>query len=122
MFSEAGDDLSFILSDLIQSGKLADSIRLTRVLEESVRLTALSQHPMGRSLGVKKAPFYVLVGAHMPCSLLELLFIDNQGDAQRLQDPAFRELLAQSVADGVLRFLRGEQARTTPRMTRAHPS
>ena len=101
------DDLSFIVSDLIQSGKIEDSIRLSRVVDDSLRRRVLPVYADGRSRGVKKAPFFVLVGAHMPCSLLELFFIDHQKDAEHLSSERFRELLAHSIADGIAAFLDG---------------
>lgn len=103
---EALDDLSFMLSDLIQSGKLEDSILLTRAVESGIRSKVLPSHKGLRSLGVKKAPFFVLVGAHMPCSLIEMFFVDNPTEGRKLQDDSFRSALASGIADGIARFLR----------------
>jgi N-acetylmuramoyl-L-alanine amidase len=58
-----------------------------------------------RSLGVKKGPFFVLVGAHMPCSLVEMFFIDNPTDGKRLRQDQFRAALAAGIADGIRSFL-----------------
>lgn len=105
---EAGnsvDDLSFMLSDLIQSGKLEDSILLTRSIEGSVRGKVISNNPGLRSLGVKKAPFFVLVGAHMPCSLIEMFFVDHPVDGSKLQKEQFRSALAVGIADGIRIFV-----------------
>ncbi len=99
------DDLSFIVSDLIQSGKIEDSIRLSRVVDSALRRGVLPVYSDGRSRGIKKAPFFVLVGAHMPCSLLELFFIDNQQDAQYLAKQGFRDIVARAIADGIALFL-----------------
>jgi DNA mismatch repair protein MutS len=100
------DDLSFMLSDLIQSGKLEDSIHLTREVETSLRSKVMKSHKELRSLGVKKAPFFVLVGAHMPCSLIEMFFVDNPIEGRKLGDTGFRSMLAAGIADGILKFLR----------------
>jgi N-acetylmuramoyl-L-alanine amidase len=106
---ESLDDLSFILSDLIQSGKLEDSVRLSRILDGAVLQKIAGSYPRGRSLGVKKAPFFVLVGAHMPCSLIELFFIDHPADGAKLVDERFRQLLAEGIANGIRRFLDDNQ-------------
>jgi N-acetylmuramoyl-L-alanine amidase len=103
---EALDDLSFMLSDLIQSGKLEDSILLTRAVESGIRSKVLPSHKGLRSLGVKKAPFFVLVGAHMPCSLIEMFFVDNPIEGRKLREDSFRSALASGIADGIARFLR----------------
>jgi len=102
---EQVDDLSFMLSDLIQSGKLEDSIHLTREVEGSLRLKVLKTHRNLKSLGVKKAPFFVLVGAHMPCSLIEMFFVDNPIEGTKLRDDSFRSALAAGVADGIYKFI-----------------
>jgi N-acetylmuramoyl-L-alanine amidase len=99
------DDLSFILSDLIQSGKLEDSIVLSRAIDGALRRTVIAPNRGLRSLGVKKAPFFVLVGAHMPCLLLEMFFIDNPNEGKKLQQDAFRAALASGIADGIRSFL-----------------
>ncbi len=109
------DDLSFIVSDLIQSGKIEDSIRLSRVVDDSLQRRVLPAYAEGRSRGVKKAPFFVLVGAHMPCSLLELFFIDHPKDAERLASDGFRDLLAHSLADAIAAFLDGAGASSAVR-------
>jgi N-acetylmuramoyl-L-alanine amidase len=102
---ESLDDLSFMLSDLIQSGKLEDSIILTRSIEGSLK-KKIVKHGQGlRSLGVKKGPFFVLVGAHMPCSLIEMFFIDHPHDGQLLRQEQFRSALATGIADGIRSFL-----------------
>lgn len=100
------DDLSFMLSDLIQSGKLEDSIVLSRSLDAAMRRSVISSHKGLRSLGVKKAPFFVLVGAHMPCALLEMFFIDHPIEGRKFQQESFRSALAMGIADGINSFLK----------------
>ena len=65
----------------------------------------ITSHRDLRSLGVKKAPFFVLVGAHMPCSLIEMFFVDNPVEGRKLHDDSFRSALAAGIADGIVRFL-----------------
>jgi len=111
------DDLSYILSDLIQSGKLEGSVELTHHVESSVAASARGKHRDIVTHGVKKGPFFVLVGAHMPCSLIELFFIDNPQDGSKLATEEFRTILANGLADGLIRFsLPGEvmQVRSRP--------
>lgn len=102
-------DLEFILSDLIQSGKIDDSIALARVVHAELERHIHSKWKEAKSIGVKKAPFYVLVGAHMPCILIELLFVDNKSDSKLLTDRAFRKDLAVGLMLGIERYLKREQ-------------
>jgi N-acetylmuramoyl-L-alanine amidase len=99
-------DLQFILSDLVQNAKIDDSVRLANVVHASVLATLQSRRIAVGSLGVRKAPFYVLVGAHMPCILIEAFFIDNPDDGKKLADKNFRMLVAQGIADGIAKYLR----------------
>jgi N-acetylmuramoyl-L-alanine amidase len=99
------DDVQFILSDLVQSGKMPDSIKLAHQIEESVLSELVIDWPGVRSLGVKKAPFYVLMGARMPCVLLELFFADNLEDLKLLRDSKFKNSLVQAVGKGMNKFL-----------------
>jgi N-acetylmuramoyl-L-alanine amidase len=103
------DDISFMLSDLIQSGKMEDSVLLSRKIEMALRARVAVPKTGLRSLGVKRAPFFVLVGAHMPCALIEMFFVDNPNDGAKLRQSAFRELLAVGISDGIDRFLRSER-------------
>lgn len=45
---------------------------------------------------------YVLRATRMPAVLIELGFLTHAGERERLQDPAYRQLLAASVAAGIL--------------------
>lgn len=99
------DDLSFMLSDLIQSGKIEDSIRLTGDINGSLKERVAPSYRRARFLGVKKAPFFVLVGAHMPCSLVEMFFVDHVSDGSQLTHGEFRQELAAGIAHGIAKFV-----------------
>jgi len=58
-----------------------------------------------RDRGVKQARFYVLRNTAMPAALIELGFVTGVEDAPRLQDPAWRERMAQAIAQGILQYL-----------------
>lgn len=98
-------DLAFMLSDLIQGGKDKESIRLAQTLERQLVPRMRALYPKAMSRGVRKAPFYVLVGAHMPCVLVELLSVDHREEGQLLALKEFRELLAEGLFDGISSYL-----------------
>jgi N-acetylmuramoyl-L-alanine amidase len=85
---------------------MEESIVLAHTIHEGVLDRVKSEHSATsiRDLGVKKAPFFVLVGAHMPCVLVELFFIDNKSDAKLLAEESFRQVLAQGIVRGIERF------------------
>lgn len=104
------DDLSFILSDLIQSGKIEESVELSHHLQASVHRASLPAYRDAKSHGVKKGPFFVLVGAHMPCTLIELFFIDHPQDGAKLATEPFRSIISMGLAQGLTQFAAGTPA------------
>jgi N-acetylmuramoyl-L-alanine amidase len=97
--------LSYVLSDLIQNGKAEDSLALAHSLQEGAVAKARGRYATVRNLGVKKGPFYVLVGAHMPCVLVEVGFITNPQEGSQLFSPAYQDALAEGLFQGIARFL-----------------
>jgi N-acetylmuramoyl-L-alanine amidase len=53
---------------------------------------------------VKRAGFYVLVGAIMPAVLIETAFLSHRQEADLLGTQAFQQKLAWGIADGVDEF------------------
>jgi len=103
-----GNELAFILSDLIQTGKEEESIALARSLQHSLINQAREHYPEVHNLGVKKGPFYVLVGAHMPCVLVETAFLTHPVERKRLGSSTYQDALAEGLFQGIARFLRSE--------------
>lgn len=56
-------------------------------------------------LGVKQAPFYVLMNANMPSILAEVSFISNPIEERRLASRAYRGKIAQSLFEGIREYL-----------------
>lgn len=102
-------DLDFMLSDLVQNAKIDDSVRLGKVLQSSILASTRKRWKDIKDLGTRKAPFYVLVGAHMPCVLIEILFIDNPEDGKRLSDKEFRRAVAAGLYEGLMRYLQNKE-------------
>lgn len=51
--------------------------------------------------GVREAPFWVLIGAQMPAILLEIGYITNASERERMFSENFQKLLASGIADGI---------------------
>jgi len=64
--------------------------------------------------GVKKAPFVVLIGANMPSILAEISFVTNSKDAKQLQQPEYRERVAESLYKGVAKYEGGLSGTRVP--------
>jgi N-acetylmuramoyl-L-alanine amidase len=57
-----------------------------------------------RNLGVKQAPFMVLVGATMPSVLAEISFITNRQEATLLKTEKYKQQIAEALLAGILRY------------------
>jgi N-acetylmuramoyl-L-alanine amidase len=54
-----------------------------------------------RDLGVKQAPFVVLIGAAMPSVLAEVSFMTNPQEAKLLKSSAYRQRIAEALFEAV---------------------
>ncbi|PWT92482.1 MAG: hypothetical protein C5B54_03445 [Acidobacteria bacterium] len=94
--------------------KLTAAIALNSKIEESRELATLIQNNLVGSLnkrysttnlGVKQAPFYVLIGAQMPSILAEISFISNEKEADLLGDDSYKQSVAQGIARGIQNYI-----------------
>ena len=99
------------LSDLVKKITLRDKIDESREFASDVQQGLYSGLEKGnaglKNRGVKKAPFVVLIGANMPSILAEISFVTNPKDASQLQQPEYRERVAESLYKGVARYEAG---------------
>ena len=98
------NDLAFILSDMKNTDKINESSRMASSIQKSL-VARVSRKYKLRDHGVKRGMFYVLRGASMPSVLVETAFITNRTEEKKLRSPAFREQIAQGIADGVKKFV-----------------
>ena len=56
--------------------------------------------------GVKKGPFWVLVGAQMPAVLVEVGFVTSPKEARYLVNSKYQKTLAQGLAIGVKNYFK----------------
>jgi N-acetylmuramoyl-L-alanine amidase len=57
-----------------------------------------------KDLGVKQAPFVVLIGAAMPSVLAEISFITNPQEAKLLKSSGYRQRIAEALFEGVREY------------------
>jgi N-acetylmuramoyl-L-alanine amidase len=104
-------DVSLILSDLIQNYKVQESVALASQVQRGLVGTLAARWPSVNNLGVKRGPFYVLVGAGMPCVLAEVSFITHPTEGRWLAQADYQDHIALGLLRGITRFI--ENARTT---------
>ena len=107
-------DLENMITDLMRGARKDESMRLARdVQAKAVSHLAKAGYAMHNG-GIRGAPFVVLMGTNMPAILVEAGYCTNQAEAKRLKSTAFRNALAQGIADGVVAYaerLRNKQSK-----------
>jgi len=89
-----------ILGDMQQTNKISESTQLIESLDKALRANNLQLRK------VSQAPFFVLRGAGMPAVLVEMGYLSSTADAKKLNNAAYREQLAQSVAQGIVAYIK----------------
>ncbi|MSP40597.1 MAG: N-acetylmuramoyl-L-alanine amidase [Deltaproteobacteria bacterium] len=97
-------DLQFILSDMTQNMKLEDSISLAHRLQKSA-VSGMAK-PLGevKDLGVKKALFYVLVGARMPSVLVEMGFVTHRNEGRIMSQASAQDVMVEALMRGIQEY------------------
>jgi len=97
--------LRYILSDLVQVGKMEESAALARTVQHALVRHLRERYGGVKDLGVKRGPFYVLVGAYMPCVLVETAFLTHPVEGRRLARDEYRTDVAEGLYDGIAGFV-----------------
>jgi N-acetylmuramoyl-L-alanine amidase len=97
--------LQLILASLYREDQVERSLVLAESVQRGTLRGGRQVLPGLHDRGVKKALFYVLVGARMPAVLLEASFITRAEEAEALATDAYRQALADGVTEGIARYL-----------------
>ncbi len=98
--SAARSPVDLILWDLAQADVLNDSADLALAVQKR-----LNSRLGFKDRGVKQAPFVVLTGATMPAVLIEVGFLSNADEANKLTTPEHQQRVAEAIALGIEDFL-----------------
>ncbi|MEM7449249.1 MAG: N-acetylmuramoyl-L-alanine amidase [Myxococcota bacterium] len=95
-----------LLAGLHREVQLEDSLRLAELVQGGTVSGARRVLPWLRDRGVKRAMFFVLVGASMPSVLVEASFLTQPREAKALRTEVYRQSLAEGIAEGIIRYAR----------------
>lgn len=90
----------------MQNAKINESNRLAEYVQNTVCDHLKTKYSSIRNKGVKKAPFYVLLGAQMPAILLETSFISNSRECKRLVSGTFQDAMVEAIVKGIKQYIR----------------
>jgi N-acetylmuramoyl-L-alanine amidase len=86
--------------ELAQAGHIEQSTAFARAIEGTLRERGIPMSPRA----LQQAPLRALVGANMPAVLIELGFLTNAQEEQRLASDNHQAALVQGLLDGILRY------------------
>ena len=102
-------EMQDVLQSILKNEKIDESSRLAQFVQRSLAKKLGKSYKI-KDLGVKQAPFYVLIGAEMPAVLTEISFITNPAEAKLLQQNAYLQKIAQEIVAGLIAYIEHHQS------------
>ena len=96
----SNDELKMILWDMAQNEYIKESAKLADFIQYELNILMHT-----RNRGVKQAPFRVLMRAAMPAILVEIAFVSNYSEEQKLKDDAFLGKVAAALYNGISKYI-----------------
>jgi N-acetylmuramoyl-L-alanine amidase len=84
--------------------KVQESRRVALNVQQALCQALTASTPGTRNRGVKKAAYVVLTGTTMPAILAEVSFVSSPEDENKLQNPAYRQRIAEALSKGISRY------------------
>ena len=96
------------LPDLVKAIALDNKIDESRDFATQVQRAMIARlrgsNRSVKDLGVKQAPFVVLIGAAMPSVLVEISFVTNAQESRLLRSNAYRQRIADALFTAIRRY------------------
>jgi N-acetylmuramoyl-L-alanine amidase len=96
-----------IVRAIALNNKINESRDLAATVQRSMAKRLGAKNRALKDLGVKQAPFVVLIGAVMPSVLAEISFVTNKQDGALLKTQAYRQQIAQSLFEAIINYQQG---------------
>lgn len=85
--------------------KISSSKKLSRSIQNGICDLAARKRIDVVNRGVKRTGFRTLLRSEVPSSIVEVGFVTNKKEAQRLATPHYRDFLARGISNGIEKFL-----------------
>ena len=95
-----------IVKAITLNNKIDESRDFASMVQKSLQERLRRADPGAKNLGVKQAPFMVLIGATMPSVLVEVSFMTNRNEATLLRSDSHRRHLADALRAGIMSYQR----------------
>jgi len=104
-------NLPAIVRTITTNTKVDESREFAQVVQAALIDHLRPLNPNVQNLGVKQAPFVVLIGTGMPSILAEVSFLTNGDEARLLASDAYRDRIADALFEGILQYQRALKTR-----------
>jgi N-acetylmuramoyl-L-alanine amidase len=94
-------ELPDVVKTIALNNKLDESRDFATFVQREMMARLRPANKTIRDLGVKQAPFVVLIGAAMPSVLAEISFMTNPQEARLLKSSAYRQRIAEALFEAV---------------------
>jgi len=99
-----------IIDSVLNGPKIVESNKLALDVQRGMMKQIKSRYHDAKDGGAKPAPFYVLVGASRPSILVEVGYITNSKERERLFSTDYQKRIAKGIVEGVSRYLDNRKA------------
>jgi N-acetylmuramoyl-L-alanine amidase len=103
----SAEDLNVALTNVDVRGKVQQSRVFAERVQQALYHALLKKDPAVRDRGVREASYVVLTGTTMPAVLAEVSFVSSPTDEARLENPAYRQQIAEALYKGVATYAEG---------------
>ncbi len=101
-----------IIDSVLNGPKIVESNKLALDVQTNIMKKIKRRYPDAKNGGARPAPFYVLVGASRPSILVEVGYITNTKERQRLFTSDYQERIAEGIVEGVSQYLDNRKKET----------
>lgn len=95
-----------IILKIAKNSKVDESRDLAERIQKNLLLALSAANPKIKDLGVRGAPFWVLIGSEMPSVLVEISHLSNAAEEARLKTARYRELAVLGIYNGIMDYIR----------------
>ncbi len=97
-------DLQLILEDLMKTAKINESALFAQDIQQNMVKSLRKDGYLTPNLGVRSAPFFVLMHADMPSILIETSFVTNPTEEHLLIEKRYEESIVNGIIKGIIQF------------------
>ncbi len=98
-------EMRIILEKIVKNSKFVESKKLAESIHKNLFYALGKTYKDIKDLGHKGGPFWVLIGVEVPSILVEVSYLSNAREEERLKNPQYRQLIAQGIYNGLAEYI-----------------